>query len=141
MDTYITHSPIETKEIGKKIAPTLHPGDIVLFDGELGAGKTTLIKGIAEYFNIGDVVSPTFTLMQLYEQTSQPGVQLAHIDTYRIEDEKELLNIGIDEYVGDKQTISLIEWPEKIPKILENKKVKKISLKHGEEDTRSITVT
>ena len=113
---YITGSESETIKIGKKIANKLKAGDIILLRGNLGAGKTVLAKGILEYFGIKNVVSPTFTLMQIYKNKPiQKNISiLAHIDTYRVKNEKELVEIGIEDYLGEENTICLIEWPEKM---------------------------
>lgn len=120
-------------QFGKNFAKKLVGGDIVLLHGDLGAGKTTLTKGIAEFFGIDEVVSPTFTLMQVY-QLSNTAIQqisnLVHVDTYRLEDEEQLRDIGIEDYLGEKNTVCIIEWPEKIEKLLENKKVLNIKIEH-----------
>jgi len=110
-----TSSEQQMIELGKKIAADLKGGDIVLLYGDLGAGKTTLTKGIASYFGIEDVVSPTFTLMQTYQITDNRHriTKLAHIDTYRLENEEDLIEIGVEDYLGDENTVCIIEWPEK----------------------------
>src|SRR3989344_1689685 len=125
-----THSDNETKELGKKIAAQLKGGDIVCLYGELGSGKTTLVKGLAEGLGIKeDITSPTFTLMNIYKIFNNASSiwQLIHIDTYRLNDEHELLEIGVEDYLGKPNTVTLIEWPEKIAEILKEKKVTNIS--------------
>lgn len=139
---YITKSQQETIELGKKIAEQFKGGDIILLEGDLGAGKTTMTKGIAEYFGIEDTItSPTFTLMNIYEVKSQKSKakSLVHIDTYRLEDENDLIEIGVEDYLGDPNTICLIEWPEKIEKLIQNKKMIKIKIEHLAND-RKITI-
>lgn len=134
-------SPEQTKEYGKQIASELDGGDIVLLEGKLGAGKTTLVKGIAQGLGIeDDIVSPTFTLMNVYhpETKNLKPKTFIHVDTYRLEKEQELIDIGIDDYLGEKDTICIIEWPEKISRLLENKKTKTIKLFHSYNDTRAI---
>ena len=149
----ILNSPKETFAYGKKLAAKLKGGDVVLLSGELGAGKTALVKGIAKGLGIKNkITSPTFTLMNVYEVKSpkseakprtEPrsgsgtGVQsLVHIDTYRLKDEKELLEIGIEDYLGQPDTICAIEWPEKIKELLKNTalraKITTIVLEHGD---------
>ena len=121
----------QTIKAGKKIAATLKGGDVVLLYGELGAGKTTLVKGMAAFFGIKKkITSPTFTLMNIYPVKSQSTKYLVHIDTYRLKDEQELNDIGIEDYLGRPEAICLIEWPEKIKKLLKNKKTLKIKIKH-----------
>lgn len=155
----ISRSEQETKNFGKQLAAQLKGGDMVCLYGELGAGKTTLVKGIAEGFGIKEeITSPTFTLMNVYDvETTDYGQQttasnfgavvhsplavvkkLVHIDTYRLKDEKELMEIGAADYVGRPETVTIIEWPEKIENLLKGKKCIKIELKHGENGGRLI---
>lgn len=139
---YTTTSTDETIDVGRQIASKLNEGDVVLLQGDLGAGKTTFVKGIADYFGINpdDIVSPTFTLMQIYNTDIQNSEikNIVHIDTYRLEEEKQLLDIGAEDYVGNKETISFIEWPEKLDKLIENKKNRNIIIKQIDENTREI---
>lgn len=141
---HTTNSTKETTNLGKKIASSLKGGDIVLLKGNLGAGKTTLVKGIAEYFGIGQdgVVSPTFTLMQEYTINKKQLTinKLIHIDTYRLENEEELIEIGVEDYLGDPETVCIIEWPEKLKKLLKNKKTIEISIEHIDEEKRKISI-
>ena len=140
---YLSSSNDETLEIGKQIASTLQGGDIVLLYGELGAGKTTLTKGIANGFGITeDITSPTFTLMNMYPvKNNASGIQtLVHIDTYRLENAQELLDIGVEDYLGSPDTITIIEWPEKVESLVKNKKIISVYLNHVENETRKITI-
>ena len=94
MKTFQTHSAEETTELGRRLAAELKPGSIVLLRGDLGAGKTTMVKGIAEGFQAAkaeDVTSPTFTLIHEYRG---PAVTLFHIDLYRIDTQRELDTLG-----------------------------------------------
>lgn len=137
----ITTDQAATRAFGKELAKKLKGGDILCLLGELGSGKTTLVKGIAEGLNIsGDIVSPTFTLLQLYPlpQPHNGARQLAHIDTYRLENSAELIAIGAEDYLGAADTIAIIEWPEKITELLKNKKVVSITFDHLKENQRSI---
>lgn len=136
---YNPKSEAETIEIGKTIATSLKPGDIVCLYGDLGAGKTTLVKGLALGLGVQDTItSPTFTLMNLY---SGQNTQLVHIDTYRLKDEQELVDIGVEDYLGAPNTICAIEWPEKIAGLLKNKKTLNIQIGHTKDNTRNITVS
>ena len=129
---YFTKSEQELIDLGKQIAKDFKGGDIVLLYGDLGAGKTTMTKGIASHFGIDDVVSPTFTLLQTYEVKSKNSElrTLVHIDTYRLENEEDLVEIGVEDYLGEKNTICVIEWPEKIEGLLKDKQTIKIKIEH-----------
>lgn len=119
----ITNSPQETEQFGIELSQKLRGGDIVLLSGNLGAGKTALVKGIAKGFAIQNTItSPTFTLMNMYPVTQKiSGIeQLVHIDTYRLKNEQELVGIGAEDYLGKPNTICLIEWPDKIEGLLKN---------------------
>jgi tRNA threonylcarbamoyladenosine biosynthesis protein TsaE len=107
----ISHSVDETLSIAKSFAGELEAGDVVCLKGDLGAGKTHFVKGIADYFNydMNQVLSPTFTLINEY----QADLPIYHFDCYRIENESEALEIGAEEYFFS-EGVSLIEWPEKI---------------------------
>jgi tRNA threonylcarbamoyladenosine biosynthesis protein TsaE len=99
------HSEVETKEAGRYFASLLLPGDVVFLIGDLGAGKTTFVKGIASYFGIDEhvVSSPTFTYLQMYDH-------LAHFDLYRLGNKEQFYSMGFDEYFSPP-FIALIEWP------------------------------
>jgi tRNA threonylcarbamoyladenosine biosynthesis protein TsaE len=109
---FITHSAEETIALGRSLAAVLAPPKVVLLRGDLGAGKTTLVKGIAEAFQAAsaeDVTSPTFTLIHEYRG---PGVNLYHIDLYRVDTPRQLETLGLDDTIADN-SILLIEWGEK----------------------------
>ena len=145
MTNHTITSEKEMIDFGKKFGNKLKPGDIVLLHGDLGAGKTTLAKGIAEYFGVdaNDVVSPTFTLMQVYDINDQRSTinELVHVDTYRLEDEEQLVDIGVEDYLGASDAICLIEWPEKLGSILKDKKTIDISIEHISDNKRKITTS
>jgi len=140
-----TKSQSETEVFGKKLSAKLNGGDILLLSGDLGAGKTSLVKGIAKSLGIKhEITSPTFTLMNVYEvKGKRLKVKVfVHIDTYRLKDEKELLEIGIEDYLGKPNTICVIEWPEKISNLLKNKQTTAITLEHGDKpEQRKISIS
>jgi tRNA threonylcarbamoyladenosine biosynthesis protein TsaE len=112
----ITNSAEETIAFGRKLAAQLSPPLLILLRGDLGAGKTTLVKGIAEGFQAAradDVTSPTFTLVHEYRG---PQVTLYHIDLYRIDTQSELATLALDDLVAEN-SILLIEWGEKFPQL------------------------
>lgn len=125
--TKTTNSDLETIEFGKEIAAYLEPGDILCLDGDLGAGKTHFVKGIAAGLNIDPtkVNSPTFTLVHEY----RGNLPVYHFDAYRIKSIAEALQIGTEDYLYG-EGISLIEWPsnikELIPESAVNVKIDKI---------------
>ena len=115
---YITHSADETISLGRELALTLKDLRMVILHGDLGVGKTTLVKGIAEGLNAAtqdEVTSPTFTLIHEYRG---PDVTLYHVDLYRIETQRELDTLGLDELFADDGNLVLIEWGEKLPRLL-----------------------
>jgi tRNA threonylcarbamoyladenosine biosynthesis protein TsaE len=133
-----THSAEETITLGRSLAELLHPPKLVLLRGDLGAGKTTLVKGIAEGFQAArkeDVTSPTFTLVHEYRG---PRVNLYHIDLYRVDTPRELETLGLDDLFAP-DSILLIEWGEKFPRFERDCDVE-ISLERVDEGSRRIRV-
>ncbi len=128
----VTSSEKQTKKLGEEIASRLRGGDILCLSGELGAGKTTLVKGLALGLGIKkEITSPTFALLNIYEVKKGDIKRLIHIDTYRLKNEEELLDIGAEDYLGADGTVCVVEWPEKIEGLLKNKKIKTIRLEHS----------
>lgn len=115
MASITSHSPAETFAFGQRIAATLRAGDVLALCGDLGAGKTHFVKGLAAGLGItGEVTSPTFTLIHEYPGGRLP---LFHFDFYRLESEDDLLRIGFDDYL-DSGGVLAIEWAEKFPALL-----------------------
>jgi len=115
---YITRSAEETIALGRELAPTLRNMRMVILRGDLGAGKTTLVKGIAEGLQAAaqdDVTSPTFTLIHEYRGLE---VNLYHVDLYRIETERDLATLGLDELFAEDGNLVLLEWGEKFPRLV-----------------------
>ena len=104
-----TSSPAETEEAGERLGERLISGDVVLLTGELGAGKTTFVRGVARGTGShSPVASPTFQLVRVY-----PGrLQLAHVDLYRVENSSELRDLGLEELAG--QGAVVVEWGERL---------------------------
>jgi tRNA threonylcarbamoyladenosine biosynthesis protein TsaE len=116
----ITKSEKETYNIAKKFAKTLKGGDVIGLIGDLGAGKTIFTKGLAAGLGIKQTVnSPTFVLMKIYPVKNHKSIkQICHIDAYRIINIQEASNIGIEEYLNNKNTLTIIEWADNIKNIL-----------------------
>jgi len=139
MKTFTTHSAEETTELGRKLAAEIKPGSVVLLRGELGAGKTTMVKGIAEGFHAAEaagVTSPTFTLIHEYRGQE---MTVYHIDLYRIDTQRELDTLALDDLM-DSNSILLIEWGEKFERFAKERDVE-IALAHRGGDERLIVFT
>ena len=137
---FTTHSPEETIALGRQIVPSLAPPKIVLLRGDLGAGKTTLVKGIAEGFRAAsesDVTSPTFTLVHEYRG---PDASLYHIDLYRVDTPRQLETLGLDDLINEKSVL-LIEWGEKFERFVRERDVEITLERLGESDRRVSVIT
>ncbi len=114
-----TRSFAGTMNIAERVAEILLPTPrLVILRGDLGAGKTTLVKGIAVALGAAaeeDVTSPTFTLVHEYQGTK---VKIYHLDLYRLETERELATLGLEEMIADPTALILVEWGEKFPSVL-----------------------
>jgi tRNA threonylcarbamoyladenosine biosynthesis protein TsaE len=147
--TATTASEAETGAVGRDLAARLRAGDVVLLYGDLGAGKTAFVKGLAEGLNVSrdDVSSPTFTLIQEYRGGRLP---LYHADLYRINDPREIEDLGLDEIAADG--VLAIEWAEKLPALsefvlrqaqderVEGVRVVAVRIEHGDGDSRIIQI-
>lgn len=114
----ITHSPDQTRQLGYRLGRHLQPGDLVLLVGQVGAGKTTLVQGIARGLNVEDYVqSPTFALAAEHAGRTVAGqdVALYHLDFYRLEGVADLDTFGYEEYLDDESAVVAIEWPQRLP--------------------------
>jgi len=139
-DEYITHSAEETVALGRKLAPALKSARMVILRGDLGAGKTTLVKGIAEGLQAAsqdDVTSPTFTLIHEF---CGPEVNLFHVDLYRVDTMRELDTLGLDELFAEDGNLVLLEWGEKFPRFVTERDVE-ICLERQGDQERKIKVT
>jgi len=124
MKKYITHNPEETKQIAAALAHNFQGGEVLGLTGNLGAGKTNFVQGLAKCLDIKKQVnSPTFVLIKLYPTKNKKIKLLVHIDCYRLNQPEELLSFGIEEYLNDKRCLTVIEWADKIEKILPEKTI------------------
>jgi len=136
---FLTHSVDETITLGHKLAASLDPPKVVVLTGDLGAGKTTLIKGLAEGFQAeseDNVTSPTFTLIHEYRG---PKATLYHIDLYRVDSPRQLETLGIDD-LRDERSLILLEWGEKFERF-RNESDAEIRIERLGESDRRITVS
>lgn len=140
---FTTGSGAGTVEVGRKLAALLRPPQLLILRGDLGTGKTTLVKGIAEVLEAAEadeVTSPTFTLLHEYDgaQDGKP-VKLYHLDVYRLEGERQLETLGLDELLTPEALV-LVEWGEKF-KSIQKKATGEIFIASEGGDARRITVT
>ena len=134
-----TRSVRGTLALGETIAEMLPPPMLVVLRGEVGAGKTTLVKGIAEALGAAseeDVTSPTFTLVHEY---AGPKVRLYHLDLYRLETEEELAVLGLDEMIAEPDALILVEWGERFESVVKQAGAE-IAMEHLEGDERALLV-
>ena len=132
----ISNSYIETMQLGHKIAELAVPGSVFCLTGDLGAGKTTLVRGLAQALDIKSVVqSPTFNIMKIYFDGTKP---LIHIDAYRLADVN--ADIGLDEYIGYETGITVIEWPMYIQELIPEN-ANEINIVNTGDNTRLITIS
>jgi tRNA threonylcarbamoyladenosine biosynthesis protein TsaE len=136
--TFTTHSEEETAAVGREVAATLSAGDALLLYGDLGAGKTAFVRGLAEGLGVhrDDVSSPTFTLIQEYRGGRLP---LFHVDLYRIEDPREFDELGLDEIA--EEGVLAIEWAEKLAARLKPSRYTSISIEHAGDSERRIAIS
>ena len=114
--TILAHTPEEMEEIGLGLADKLHDGMVVSLIGDLGAGKTTLVKGIAKGLLITAlVVSPSYLIYRPYHGR----LTLHHLDAYRVSSVDELAEVGLDQLLPPESGVTVIEWPERVPEIID----------------------
>jgi len=147
----VTKSEKQTFNLGKKLAKKLRDKKIITLTGELGTGKTVFVKGLAAGLGIKKyITSPTFVLFKNYRvksQKSSPDEQdrtrlskirnLCHIDAYRIKDPQELIEVGVLDYFNQPDTVCVIEWADKVKKILPRKRIN-IFFEHGKKENERI---
>lgn len=134
MELFVSKSAAQTFELGRSYAAQLRAGDVLALNGDLGAGKTQFIKGIAAGLgHSGDVTSPTFTLVHEYTGGRLP---LIHFDFYRLESDDDALRIGFDDYLGAGGVVA-IEWAGKFPGILPAS-ARRLTFAVGDGDERRI---
>ncbi|MEI7998777.1 MAG: tRNA (adenosine(37)-N6)-threonylcarbamoyltransferase complex ATPase subunit type 1 TsaE [Candidatus Omnitrophota bacterium] len=134
---FLTKSFQETIQLGSDFAKNLKAGDTVLLEGELGAGKTTFVKGLAKGLKakVNEVNSPTFVLMNIYKGK----LPIYHFDLYRLESSVELSSLNLDEFL-EADGVTVIEWPQRLGEQIP-KNGYCIELKHKDESSREICIS
>jgi tRNA threonylcarbamoyladenosine biosynthesis protein TsaE len=139
---YTSKSLDETRVLAQKFLDTLVPGDkatVVALYGNLGSGKTSFTQKVGEILGVKDNVnSPTFVIEKIYEIDWKAFKKLIHIDAYRLEKESELLNLGWDDIVRDKENLIFIEWPDNVKGLIPSS-AKKVSFTFVDENIRDIS--
>lgn len=134
--TFQTKTCEETIALGEKIGQLLKAGDVIAMKGTLGAGKTTITKGIAKALGVEDTItSPTFCLISEYEGKKLP---LYHMDVYRLDSEEDFLNLGVEEMLYG-QGVCIVEWSEKVMKVLPKKTIT-LTLTPQEDGSRIVEI-
>ncbi len=140
MKNYLTNSDSETIKLGEDFAKKLEDGDVVMLTGDLGAGKTTFVQGIAKGLGIKDrILSPTFVLVRNHKVDSKKFDTLSHIDLYRIEGQENLEKLGISEFITSENSVTIIEWAEKITDFIPAKGYR-INFVYLDENKREINI-
>ena len=138
--TYTCKTRDDTFELGVKIGAELVGGDVLLLRGGLGAGKTLLTKGIlnALDFDIDEVTSPSFTLVNLYRT---PTVDVYHIDLWRLSENSDVASaVGLEEILADENNVAIIEWSEKLRSFSHTGRIIEISISGDGDDPRTIDI-
>lgn len=130
------------RDLGEQLAQSLDRGDVLLLHGDLGAGKTTLVQGLARGLGVaGTILSPTFGIVSEHEGMGKDGkrLMLYHLDLYRLEHGDELESFGFEEYLAPRDGVSAIEWPERAGGWLPDRFVL-VRIEHAGADARHVTV-
>lgn len=131
------------KEVAKEILDAVRKTEknnatVVTLSGDLGAGKTTITKEIAKLLGVREgIISPTFVIMKIYKTKDKNFKKFIHIDAYRLGSSKELLQLGWDKILEDKDTLIIIEWPEQVPDCIPED-ANNVVLEHRDDTTRNI---
>ena len=135
----ITNNENETMAVGEKLAPMFKKGSIITLTGDLGAGKTHFVKGFARGLESSELVtSPTFTILNIYENATLP---IYHFDMYRLSSIEEAESLGFEEYFDTKNLdgISLVEWPEQVEGLIKSEHTE-IEIKKLDDEKREIII-
>jgi tRNA threonylcarbamoyladenosine biosynthesis protein TsaE len=139
MKKYLTNNEEETKKLGEEFSKELKPGQTVLLFGNLGAGKTTFVQGLAKGLGVKDrIISPTFVLVRNHEALGDIK-NLNHIDLYRLKTPEDIRSLGIEDFLADEKSITLIEWADRLLGFKPDSGFK-ITINSLEENKREISI-
>jgi tRNA threonylcarbamoyladenosine biosynthesis protein TsaE len=131
---FFSRSPEQTRRVGKRLGSALQTGDVICLQGDLGAGKTTFVQGIAKgWGSLDSVSSPTFIIVNVYRRADQS--QLFHMDAYRLDSQLEAEELDLDSMLA--QGPLLIEWPERVDGLVPNERLW-VKLEHLDEEEREM---
>jgi len=131
---FVTHSPEETRALGGRLADALKGGEVVAFTGDLGAGKTAFVSGMAQALGVDErVTSPTFTIVNEYEGGRLP---LFHFDMYRLGSADELFHIGWEDYLA-RNGVCAVEWSENVEEAIEGDAIR-VSITRGDDENSRV---
>lgn len=140
MKEYIAKSQAETEKIARDLVQKLRGGEVLALVGNLGAGKTVFVKGLAKALGIEDnITSPTFVLMKIYQTKHEKIKRLVHVDCYRLEKTEDLAEIGLADYLNDPENIVVIEWADRVVNLPKN--TININIDYIEGQTRRVRVS
>jgi len=133
-----SQSAQQTMALGKKIARSLQGGDVIALIGDLGSGKTTLIKGLAQGLGVKETItSPSYVLMKTYKPTKKKINHLIHVDAYRLQSAQDLIDVGLNDWLSQPGSVTIIEWADQVKEILPKNTIV-IKLKLGQENNQRI---
>lgn len=136
----ISRSEKETQKIAEKFSKKLQGGEVIGLIGELGAGKTAFVKGLAKGLGIKKIInSPTFVVMKVYPVIHKTITQLVHVDAYRVKSTKALIGIGLEDYINSTESVVVIEWADLVEELLPKKKAL-INFNHESEKERKLYI-
>lgn len=131
---FLSHSPEQTRRIGMRLGAALQAGDLICLQGDLGAGKTTFVQGIAQgWGSLDSVSSPTFIIVNMYRRDD--GAQLFHMDAYRLDSTPEAEELDLDSMLADSALI--VEWPERMDGLIPSERLW-VNLKHVADEEREM---
>jgi len=137
----LSESPLQTRSLALRLAKKAKGGDIYALVGDLGGGKTLFTKYFARGLGIKKTItSPSFLLMKIYQVNIRGIKRFCHVDVYRLKKPVEIVEIGLKEYLGDRQTVTVIEWADKIKKVLAPYKSTQLHFKFIDKNSRKITI-